>query len=48
MTKKISPKPKTEGYYKDDQTEMCLLASHSPVGGQERFLGGEVGNNGKI
>lgn len=58
MKKKQKAKPATAaiendlppdyGYYKDEYTEMNLIPCNPPLKGPEKFLGGEIGNNGKI
>jgi hypothetical protein len=37
-----------EGYYRDNTTEMSLVSIDPPLRGKEKYLGGELGLNGKI
>jgi isopenicillin N synthase-like dioxygenase len=37
-----------DGYYCDDITEMSLISGTPPLKGRDKYLGGEVGSNGKI
>ena len=37
-----------EFHYRDDYTELSLLPCNPPLTGREKFLGGELGANGKI
>lgn len=55
MKNKETSKPKTQpqaapsnGYFRDEWTEVSLLSCDPPLTGREKFLGGELGSNGKI